>query len=90
MVGPSNDRIELVLMKNEPAHMRVWMQIPAGFARRYEFDKDKSLKIFGGIAVFLLLMLYFAPAMSIMLFLLLLIILVPLSMVGMAGYSRTD
>jgi|GEM_PF-6499274 len=90
MVGPSNDRIELVLMKNEPAQVRVWMQIPAGFARRYEFGKDKSLKIFGGIAVFLLLMLYFAPAMSIMLFLVLLIILVPLSMVGMAGYSRTD
>ena len=90
MVGPSNDRIELVLMKNEPAHIRLWMHTPAGFARRYEFDKDKSLKIVGGMALFFLLMLYFAPAMSIMLFLVLLIILVPLSMVGMAGYSRTD
>ena len=90
MVEPSNNRIELVLMKNEPAHIRLWLHTPAGFARRYEFDKDKSLKIVGGMALFLLLMLYFAPAMSIMLFLVLLIILVPLSMVDLAGYSRTD
>jgi len=90
MDAPSNDRLELVLMKNEPAHTRLWVQTPVGFARRYEFDKEKSLKILGGFAMFLLLMFYFVPAMTIMLFLLLLIVLAPLSMVGMAGYSRTD
>ena len=90
MVSPSNDRLELVLMNNEPAHTRLWLQTPAGYARRYEFDKGKSLKIIGAVAVSLLLMLYFAPAFTIMSFLVLLIILIPLAMVGMAGYSRTD
>ncbi len=90
MVAPSNDRIELVLMKNEPAPVRLWMQSPAGFARRYEFDREKSIKIIGASAVFFLLMLYFAPALTIMTLLVLLIVLAPLSMVGMAGYSRTD
>lgn len=90
MVAPSNDRLELVLMKNEPAHTRLWMQAPAGYARRYEFDKDTSMKIIGGSAVFLLVMIYFAPAFTILSFLVLLIVFVPLSMVGLAGYARTD
>lgn len=90
MEALSNDRFELVLMNNDPAQTRLWMQTPAGFARRYECDKDKSIKLLGAMAVVLLLMLYFAPAFTIISFLVLLIILVPLSMVGMAGYSRTD
>lgn len=90
MVAPSDDRIEVVLMKNEPSHTRLWVQAPAGFARRHEFDKEKSVKIIAASAVFLLFMLFFAPALTIMSFLVLLIVFVPLSMVGMAGYSRTD
>ena len=90
MVAPTTDRIELILMKNDPACMRLWVQTPAGFARRYEVDKDMSMKIIGGSALFLLLMIYFAPAFTIMSLLVLLIILVPLSMVGLAGYARTD
>ncbi len=90
MVAPLNDRIEFILMKNEPAQTRFWVQTPASFARRYEYDKEISIKIIGGSAVLLLLMLYFAPALTIITFLILLIVLVPLSMVGMAGYTRTD
>lgn len=89
MVAPLNNRIELVLMKNEPAQTRLWVQTPAGFARRYEFDKGTSIKIISGSVVFLLLMMYFAPALTIIVFLVLLIVLVPLFMVEMAGYSRT-
>lgn len=90
MVAPKNDRLELVLMKGELSQTRLWVQIPAGFAQLHEFDKDKSIKIIGGAAVFLLFMLYFAPALTIMTSLVLLIILAPLAMVGMAGYSRSD
>ena len=90
MVAPLKDLIELVLMKNEPAQTRLWVQAPAGFARRYEYDKGTSIKIIGGSALFLLLMLYFAPALTIIVFLVLLIVLVPLYMVEMAGYSGTD
>lgn len=90
MVAPSNDRFELILMKAEPSQTRLWVQTPAGFARRYEFDRDKSIRIIGASAVFLLLMLYFAPALTIMTSLVLLIVLAPLTMVGMAGYSRSD
>lgn len=90
MVAPSNDRFELVLMKNEPSQTRLWVQTPAGFAQRHEFDKDKSIKIIGGAAVCLLFMLYFAPALTIMSSLVLLIVFAPLAMVGMAGYARSD
>ena len=90
MVAPSNDCFEVVLMKDEPFQTRLWVQTPAGFARRYEFDKDKSIKIIGGLAVFLLFMLYFAPALTIMTSLVLLIVLAPLAMVGMAGHARSD
>lgn len=82
------ERIELVLKPNEGPPIRLWVEAPAGFARRYDFDREKSLQILGGVGVFLLLTLYFAPAATIILLLIGVIILFPMSLVGMAGYSR--
>ena len=90
MVTPPKDCIEIVLMSNDAAQTHVWLQTNASLARRYVFDREKSLKIIGGLAVLLPLMLYFSPASTIILLLLLLIIVAPLSMVGMIGYSRAS
>lgn len=90
MVAPPQDRIEIVLMSNDAAQTHIWLQTNASLARRYAFDREKSLKIFGGSVILLLFMLYYSPASMIILLLLLLIILVPLSMVGMMGYSRAS
>ena len=88
MVAPPQHRIEIVLMSNDPAQTHIWLQTNASLTRRYEFDREKSLKILGGLAVLFLLMLYFSPASTIIILLLFLIIVAPLSMVGMMGYSR--
>jgi hypothetical protein len=88
MISPPKDRVEVVLMSGEAAPVRLWVQSPADFARRHEFDRQKSLQILGGAGVFLLLTLYFAPAATIILLLIALIIIFPMSLVGMMGYSR--
>jgi hypothetical protein len=82
------DRVEIVLKPTEAAPIRLWVQAPSGFARHYDYDRDKSLKILGGAGVFLLLMLYFAPAATVFLALVGLMVVFPMSLVGMMGYSR--
>lgn len=89
MVSPPKDRIEVVLMNNQPNETHLWVQATADLARRYEFDKDKSFKVIGGAAGLYILLFYISPATAIILLLVFLIILFPLSMVGMAGYSRS-
>lgn len=88
MMEPPKDRIEISLQPTDTPPIRLWVQTPADYARRYEFDRQKSLQILGGAGVFLLLMLYFAPASTVMLLLIGLIIIFPMSLVGMMGYSR--
>ena len=88
MSSPTKDRIELVLMADDAKLFRFWVEAPSGFGRRYEFKKDKSLRILGGGAVLALLTLYLFPAASVMTSLLGLIIVFPLSLVGMMGFSR--
>ena len=88
MSSPTKDRIELVLMADDAKLFRFWVEAPAGFARRYEFKKDKSLRILGSGAILAVLTLYLFPAASVMTSLLGLIIVFPLSLVGMMGFSR--
>jgi len=89
MVSPPKDRIEVVLMNNQPNETHIWVQVTADLARIYELDKDKSLKVIGGAVGLYILLFYISPATAIILLLVFLIILFPLSMVGMAGYSRS-
>lgn len=88
MVTPPKDRLELVLMSDQPAPIRLWTQSTAELAKRYEFGKEKSVRILGAAACFLLMMLLFFPAATVMLALLATIILFPMKLVGMAGFSR--
>lgn len=90
MVSPPKDRIELVLMNNQPNQTHLWLQTNADLARRYEYDKDKSFKIIGGAVGIFIIILYISPATAIISLLVCLIILFPLSVVGMAGYSRSN
>ncbi len=89
MVTPSKDRLELVFLSDQPAPIRLWTQSTESLARRYEWDKEKSIRIIGGAALCLLMMLFFFPGATVMLALLSLIILFPLKLVGMAGFSRS-
>lgn len=88
MLTPPKDRLELVLMADQPAPIRLWTQSTAELSKRYEFDKQKSVRILGGGACVLLMMLAFFPAPTVMLALLATIILFPMKLVGMAGFSR--
>ncbi len=88
MVTPPKDRFEIVLMADQPAPIRLWTEAPAASAKRFAFDKEKTVRGLGGAALLLLLMLYFFPAATVMLSLLALIVLFPMKLVGMAGYSR--
>lgn len=82
------DRVEIVLKPTEAGSIRLWVEAPAGYARRYACEREKSLQILGAAGVFLLLMLYFAPAATVILLLIGIIIIFPMSLVGMMGYSR--
>lgn len=90
MVSAPKDRIEIVLMNNQPNQTHLWVQSNAELARRYEFDKDKSFKIIGGAVGLFMLLLYISPATAIISLLVCLIILFPLSIVGMAGYFQSN
>jgi hypothetical protein len=82
------DRIELVLMSDQAAPAHLWIQANSDYARRVEFDKERSVRLLGGAALFFIVMLYFFPAATVMLSLMGLIILFPMALVGMAGYHR--
>lgn len=88
MVTPPQDRLELVLMADQPTPLRFWAQSTAALAKRYAFDKQQSIRIVAGAGIFLLLMLFFFPAATVMLALVAAIILFPMSLVGMAGFAR--
>jgi len=88
METPPKDRFELVFLADQPAPIRLWTQSTESLARRFEWGKEKSIRIIGGAACALLMMLYLFPGFTVMLALLSLIILFPLKLVGMAGYSR--
>lgn len=88
MVTPPEDRLEIVLMADQAAPIHLWVQSTAESARRIEFDKERSTRIVGGVALFLIVMLYFFREATAMLLLLGLIVIFPLKLVGMAGYFR--
>ncbi len=87
MTRPEN-RFEIVLMADQPAPIHLWMQSTAELAKRIEYVKEMTLRVIGGATLFLILVLYFFPAATVMLFLLGLIVIFPLGLIGMAGYSR--
>lgn len=88
MVTPPEDRLEIVLMADQAAPIHLWVQSTAESARRIEFDKERSTRIVGGVALFLIVMLYFFREATAMLLLLGLIVIFPLKLVGLAGYFR--
>ncbi len=83
-----DNRFEIVLMADQPAPIHLWIQVTAELAKRVEYGKEMSFRIIGGVTLFLILVLYFFPAATVMLFLLGLIVIFPLGLVGMAGYFR--
>jgi hypothetical protein len=88
MITPPKDRLEIVLMADQAAPIHLWVQSTVELARRIEFDKEKSVRVIGGVALFLILMLYFFRGATAMLLLLGLMVIFPLKLVGMAGYFR--
>jgi hypothetical protein len=88
MMTPPNDRVEVVLMADQARPLHLWLQSTSELGRRYEFDKDKSLRVIGGAAALLLFMFFISPGATVILLLLSLIVLFPLTLVGMAGYFR--
>lgn len=88
MITPPKDRLEIVFMADQAAPIHLWVQSTVEFARRIEFDKEKSVRVIGGVALFLILMLYFFRGATAMLLLLGLMVIFPLKLVGMAGYFR--
>ena len=87
MALPSK-RVEIVLMADQAEPLHLWIEAPAALARRREFDKATSMRVIGGAAGLFLLALLLIPAATALLFLLALIIVFPLTLVGMAGFSR--
>ncbi len=90
MMTPPNDRIEVVLMADQPRPLHLWLQSTAELQRRYVFNREKSLRVIGGAAALLLFMFFLSPGGTVILLLLSLIVFFPLSLVGMAGYFRKD
>lgn len=85
---PPNDRIEVVLMADQPRPMHLWLQSTAQMARRYDFDREKSLRVVGGAVALLFVMFLLSPGGTVILLLLSLILFFPMSLVGMAGFFR--
>ena len=88
MVTPPKHRIEIVLMADQAAPVRFWAQSTAELAKRIEYDKEKSIRIVAGVALFLIIVLYVFPAATVIGFLMGIIVILPANLVGMAGYSR--
>jgi len=88
MATPPKDRLEIVLMADQSAPVHLWLQSTAELAKRFEYNKDRSARILGGAALLLVLMLYLFPALVIIPALVIVMVLFPLTLVGLAGYSR--
>jgi hypothetical protein len=88
MVTLPKHRLEIVLMADQAAPVRFWAQSTAELAKRIEYDKEKSIRIIGGMALFLIIALYVSPAATVITFLIGIIVFLPANLVGMAGYSR--
>ena len=88
MVTPPKARLEIVLLADQSAPIHLWLQSTAELARRFEYDKQRSTRILGGAALFLVLLLYLFPALVIIPVLVSVMVLFPLTLVGMAGYFR--
>ena len=88
MVTQPKYRLEIVLMADQAAPVRFWAQSTAELAKRIDYDKEKSIRILGGAALFLIIALYLFPAATVISFLMGIIVVLPASLVGRAGYSR--
>lgn len=88
MVTPPNDRVELVLLSDDPTPIHFWVKSSAELARRFEFNKEKSVRLFSALAVALLVMILFFRGATLMLLLISLMVLFPLWLVELAGYFR--
>ena len=81
-------RFEIVLLADQSAPIHLWIQSTAELAKRFEYNKDRSARILGGAALFLVFLLYLFPALVIIPVLVSVVVLFPLTLVGMAGYFR--
>jgi len=88
MALPPKDRVELVLMSDQAAPIHLWIESNSELARCIELNKEKSIRVLGSAALFFTAVLYFFPALAVMLLLMGLILLFPMTLVGMAGYFR--
>jgi hypothetical protein len=82
MVTPPKARLEIVLLADQSAPIHLWLQSTAELARRFEYDKQRSTRILGGAALFLVLMLYLFPALVVIPVLVSVMVLFPLTLVG--------
>ena len=88
--GPK-DRIEIVFMDGEARPVRLWAQAPQpDRATVIKFDKNKSIRVLGGVAVVALLALYLMPDAVVILLLIAAMALFAFRMVDIVGFSIGD
>ncbi len=61
MLTPPKDRLEIVLMADQATPIHLWLQSTSQLAKRFDLNKEKSLRVAGGAAIALLFLVYFAP-----------------------------
>ncbi|MGJ0506061.1 MAG: hypothetical protein ACR652_02785 [Methylocystis sp.] len=88
MMTPPKDRVEIVLMSDQPHPLHLWIQTTAELARRLDYNKEKSVRILGGAVILLLAAFFLSPGSTIILLLLGLIVIFPLTLVGMVGFFK--
>jgi hypothetical protein len=88
MVAPPKNRVELVLMSDHPAPIHLWVKSTAELARRFEFNKEKSIRFLSALAVSLVLMILFFRGATLILLLIALMVLLPLWLVELTGFFR--
>lgn len=88
MVTLPDNRIELILMSDQPSSVHLWAKSTTELARRYEFDKEKSNKLLAASAVFLVLMFLFFREATALLLLSAVMVLFPLWLVELVGWFR--
>jgi hypothetical protein len=87
MATAPKDRIEIVFMDGEAKPIRLWAQSPPAQATLIKFDKNKTIRVLGGIAVVALLSLYLMPDAVVILLLIAAMALFAFRMVDIVGFS---
>ncbi len=89
MAEPPKHRLELILMADQASPFHFWVQSGPEWAKVVEYDKDKSRRVAGLVALFLLFAFFSLPAATVLLLLMGSMVLFPLYLVQLVGFFRS-